>query len=111
VNTAILGGIVPSQKYTSTEESGGSHNFPRFLENWGSVVFRYRGSMVCLYESEIANQTWSTSYYSPPNREWGFYNQFAKGIYPPGTPSSRSYYRVNFSYMTQAQYNTATTGL
>jgi hypothetical protein len=110
VNTAILGGIVPSEKYSATEESGGSHNFPRFLENWGGVVFRYRGSMVCLYESEIANQTWSTNYYSPPNREWGFYNQFAKGIYPPGTPSSRSYYRVNFSYISGAAY-TAATGL
>ena len=112
VNTAILGGIVPSLKSTSTQESGGSHNFPRFLEDWsGGVVFRYRGSMVCLYESELGNDPWSTNYYAPPNREWGFYNQFARGIYPPGTPNARSFYRVNFSYLTSSQYTTATAGL
>jgi hypothetical protein len=112
VNAAILGGIVPSLKDGSTEESGGSHNFPRFLEDWGSVDFRYRGSMVCLYESEIATRPYtSAGYYSPPNREWGFYNQFAKGIYPPGTPSSRSYYRVNFSYITNVQYISSVAGL
>jgi hypothetical protein len=111
VNAAILGGIVPSMKYSSTTESGGSHNFPRFLENWGGITFRYRGSMVCLYESEIANQAYSTSYYNAPTREWGFYNQFAKGTYPPGTPNARSYYRVNFTYLSKSVYTTDITGL
>ncbi len=112
VNTAILGGIVPSLKTSATQFSGGSHNFPRFLEDWsGGVVFRYRGSMVCLFESEVGNEPWSTNYYSPPNREWGFYNQFAHGTYPPGTPSARSFMRVNFAYLTFSQYATATTGL
>jgi hypothetical protein len=83
------------------------------LENWSGIPFRYRGSMVCLYESEIGTAPFSsiTGYYSPPNREWGFYSQFAKGIYPPGTPSSRSYYRVNFSYITNTAYNSAVSGL
>ncbi len=109
-NAAVITGIVPSQSSSSTALSGGAHNYPRFLENWGTT-FRYRGSMVCLFASEIATQPWSTAYYNPPTREWGFYNQFAKGIYPPGTPSSRSYFRVNFSYLTSSQYTTATTGL
>jgi len=112
VNTAILGGIVPSLKSSATQFSGGSHNFPRFLEDWsGGVVFRYRGSMVCLFESEVGNEAWSTNYYSPPNREWGFYNQFANGIYPPGTPTARSYMRVNFHFLTFSQYSIATSGL
>jgi len=110
-NAAILGGIVPSNPSTGSM-SGGSHNFPRFLENWGGIDFRYRGSMVNLFASELGNQPYGTgSYYSPPNREWGFYNQFAQGIYPPGTPNSRTYYRTGFSLLTQAQYNTATAGL
>jgi len=111
VNAAIVAGIVPSSKSSATQESGGAHNFPRFLENWSSVPFRYRGSLVCLFESEIGNQPWGSSYYSPPNREFGFYNQFAKGFYPPGTPSARSYYRVGFTLLTKAQYVAATAGL
>ncbi len=111
LNAAVITGIVPSQSSSSTDLSGGAHNYPRFLEDWSSATFRYRGSMVCLFASELATQPWSTSYYSPPTREWGFYNQFAKGVYPPGTPSSRSYYRVNFGYLTGSQYTTATTGL
>jgi hypothetical protein len=111
VNAAIMAGICPATKYSSIQQSGGNHNFPRFLENWGSVDFRYRGSMVCLYESEIGDQPWAQSYYNAPTREWGFYNSFANGIYPPGTPNSRSYYRVNFSYLSPSAYTTAINGL
>ena len=111
VNTAILAGVSPASKYSSTEQSGSNNNFPRFLENWGSVDFRYRGSMVSLYESEIGDQPWAQGYYNAPNREWGFYNSFATGVYPPGTPDSRSYYRVNFSYLTQAAYTAAINAL
>ncbi len=111
VNAAIVAGIAPSNPSNSSYRSGGSHNFPRFLENWGSVVFRYRGSLVNLFESEIGDEPWSTSYYSPPNREWGFYDQFRQGIYPPGTPNARTYYRVGFQLLTKAQYDSRTVGL
>ncbi len=111
VNAAIVAGIAPSNPANSAVRSGGSHNFPRFLEDWGSIVFRYRGSLVNLYESELGNEPWSTSYYSPPNREWGFYNEFAKGNYPPGTPNARTYYRVGFQLLTKAQYTARTAGL
>jgi hypothetical protein len=110
-NAAMLTGIVPSLKYNSSEESGGAQNFPRFLENWGSSTFRYRGSLVCLFESEIANQTWGSNYYSPPARQWGYYNQFSSGVYPPGTPNARSYRRVNFEFLSQAQYTAALAAL
>jgi hypothetical protein len=109
-NAALLTGIVPSLKYNSSTYSGGSHNFPRFLENWTNdgATFRYRGSMVSLFESEIGNQAWSQSNYSAPIREWGFYNQFKNGVYPPGTPGARSYYRVNFGYYSNiTQFNAA----
>jgi hypothetical protein len=110
INTAIITGIAPTSGNTL---SGGVNNYPRFLENWtnNSVVCRYRGSMVCLFSSEIGNQGWSNSYFSAPVRQWGYYNQFKNGYYPPGTPNSRSYFRVNFSYITQSAYNSAVSGL
>ncbi len=110
INTAIITGIAPTSGNTL---SGGVNNYPRFLEQWttNSVVCRYRGSMVCLFTSEIGNQGWSNSYFSAPVRQWGYYNQFKNGYYPPGTPNSRSYFRVNFSYITQTQYNAAVSGL
>jgi len=110
VCAAFLTGIVPSNPANGTL-SGGAHNFPRFLENWGSVDFRYRGSLVSLFASELGSQPYTGSCYSPPNREWGFYNQFANGIYPPGTPNARTYYIRNFQLLTQAQFSAATVGL
>jgi len=107
VCAAVIAGIVPSKKTSATQLSGGSHNFPRFLENWGGVDFRYRGSMVCLFEAEIGNEPFGSGYYSPPTREWGFYNQFAQGNYPPGVPGVRSYYRVGYRLMKPAEYTTA----
>jgi hypothetical protein len=109
VNAAMLTGIVPSEKYTSTGLSGGAHNFPRFLESWGT--FRYRGSLVCLFESEIANQPWGSNYYGAPTRQWGYYSQFKNGVYPPGTPNARSYQRVSFQFLSQAQYQAALAAL
>jgi hypothetical protein len=112
VCAGFVTGIVPSLSYTTTTESGGAHNFPRFLENWGSATFVYRGSLVGLFASEVAKQPWGDStYYSPPARDWGYYSQFSNGVYPPGTPSSRSYRRVNFQFLTAAQYNAAIAGL
>ncbi|HTB64541.1 MAG TPA: hypothetical protein VK737_13235, partial [Opitutales bacterium] len=115
VDTAVIQGIVPSEDSSANQLSGGVINYPRFLENWttNNTTVRYRGSMVCLFKSEVASQAWQSAgiFYSAPTREWGYYNQFKNGIYPPGTPSSRTYFRVNFSYITQAQYNTATAGL
>lgn len=67
--------------------SGGLENAPRFLENWSGVTLRWRGSLVSLYESEHATGTWNGSYYSPPNRDWGFDIDFLDPAkLPPGTP-------------------------
>lgn len=103
VCAAIVSGLQPTNKGGKQVSSGGSHNFPRFLETWGST-FRYRGSLVALFESEVHNQTWSTSYYSPPTRQWAFYNQFGLGNYPPGTPNVRCYRKIDFRYLTINEY-------
>ncbi|MDX2110807.1 MAG: hypothetical protein SFY80_11255 [Verrucomicrobiota bacterium] len=103
---AIIAGLQPTNKAgTGNNKSGGSHNFPRFLEDWGGKKFRYRGSLVALFESEIQNQSWSTGYYSPPTRQWGFYKEFANGNFPPGTPNVRDYKKMDFRYLTKTEYN------
>lgn len=101
---AIVCGLIPTNNMGQAVSSGGSHNFPRFLENWGGKKFRYRGSLVALFESEIQNQTWSTGYYSPPQREWGFFAEFQNGNYPPGTPNVRSYRKMDFRFLKQSEY-------
>lgn len=104
VAAAIVSGIVPSGKYGGKTYSGGAENFPRFLENWSSRALIYRGSMVCLYESEVATANWGGGYYSPPIRRWGFDNKFAMGYTPPGTPFSRAVTRYDFRWLTPAQW-------
>lgn len=103
-NAAIIQGLRPTDKEGDGNISGGNHNFPRFLEDWGGIEFRYRGSMVALFESEIATQGTNTAYYSPPKRNWGFYELFGSGVYPPGTPNVRSFRKVNFRFLTKAEY-------
>jgi len=103
-NAAIIQGLRPTDKGGDGSISGGNHNFPRFLEHWGDVEFRYRGSMVALFESEIAPQGTDTAYYSPPIRNWGFYELFESGVYPPGTPNVRSFRKTNFRFLTKVEY-------
>lgn len=103
VNAAVLAGHsatscdwmrsgCPSPTY-----GGGLENFPRFLEDWGGIVFRYTGSLVSLYTSRFVDGLWSNSgnvgyasqnYYSPPTRQWQFDVNFRfPERLPPGTPS------------------------
>ncbi|MDF3128638.1 hypothetical protein P0Y35_05470 [Kiritimatiellaeota bacterium B1221] len=108
VNAALMSGIVPTNKpgvdYNGDGVddmilSGGSHNYPRFLENWSGKTFRYRGSMVAFYESEVATEPQlqtGNSYYSPPKREYGFFEEFSTGSQPPGTPMGRTFFKLDF---------------
>jgi hypothetical protein len=100
VNAAFLAGIVPS-KHRSTLRpgySGGVENFPRFLEDWGSDTFTYNGSMVVLFASQYATNTWCRAdgqeYYSPPTRNWAFdVNYLQPAGLPPCTPQLRTLVR------------------
>jgi hypothetical protein len=87
VNAAILTGVVET---TLGYYSGGMENFPRFLESWGSAnTFTYNGSMVKMFPSRYATNTWGLgSVYSPPKRNWAYdlnFNDPTK--LPPLTPS------------------------
>lgn len=109
VSAALLMGISPTNPALGSkgESSGGAHNFPRFLENWSGKSVFIRGSLVALFESRVAKEEWSTDYYSPPSRNWGFNDLFAQGRYPPGTPRVMSYRRVNFEHLDTPAYNSA----
>lgn len=77
---------------SSPAYGGGLENFPRFLENWSGVVFRYTGSLVSLFNSRYVDGLWGNtsngSYYSPPTRQWQFDINFRfPERLPPGTPS------------------------
>jgi len=108
VSAAILAGNVPSGETGSDSYSGGVENFPRFLEKWSGKTLRIRGSLVALFESEVANAPWgSGDVYNPPNRNWGFNEKLGEGYYPPGTPSTRTYRGRDYRDLTEDEYDDA----
>lgn len=99
----ISGTNSTSPDSTGTQEySGGVHNMPHFLENWGSNTVAIRGSLVSMYNSRVATGAWSNSYYSAPIRQWGFDKIFSNGVFPPICPQVVSYRRVDFTYLGSA---------
>lgn len=104
VAAAIVSGLIPSNANGNGRSSGGVHNFPRFLENWSGDDLYIRGSIVCLYESEVDNSAWRIDYYGAPGRKWGFSELFLDGTFPPGTPLLRTYRRVNYTNLTEQEY-------
>jgi hypothetical protein len=114
ISAALLTGLTPTNKGATGKSSGGAHNLPRFLENWGSGRTVYiRGSLVSLFESRIFTEPYDTTssglvaYYGAPARNWGFNSMFRDGRYPPGTPRVMSYRRVDFTDLTAAEYEAA----
>ena len=101
VDAIIVSGIVPSR---AGQSYGGLHNFPRFLEDWsGGKNLWYAGSFLQLSFSNYATapfdqDAWEPpsttassaevlSYYSPPNRIWGY--DPALQLAPAGPAASR----------------------
>lgn len=89
-NAAIMSGQVLT---TQNSASGGAHNFPRFLEDWGGKNFTYYGSMVELFASKRFTGLYGQSnVYSPPVRRWYFDNTFL-ATPPPGSLTTTSFTR------------------
>ena len=105
VSAALLTGITPSITGTNNM-SGGAHNFPRFIESWSGDTLRIRGSLVALFESELHRSPFLEAlcgqWYGPPTRNWGFNDNFANNIMPPGTPNTRTFRRVGFAHLRNA---------
>ncbi len=98
INTAIVSGIVPT---TAASYSGGVENFPRMLEDWSGHNLWYNGSMVVLFDSQIATGPWTGTggYYKPPTRKWAFdvnFNDPTK--LPPHTPMLWFLTRVHWAF-------------
>jgi hypothetical protein len=98
VAAAMVTGLVTTD---STASSGGVHNLPRFLESWGNTV-SIRGSLIAMYNSKTAIGKWSTAYYGPPPRVWGYDKLFQNGNFPPKTPRTISERRIQSGFTNNA---------
>jgi len=102
VNAAILTGIVASTGNTSTTFSGGVHNLPRLLENWGSSTLWLNTSIINLFNSTKATGKFvtpgSSSYYVAPTRQFSFDQNFLDPAkQPPGMPCALVPIRFNWA--------------
>lgn len=97
VNAVFVSGLIPSRVQQSY---GGLHNFPRFLEDWGTL--NYQGSFIQLSFSTygtapfdqdswepglVPQSTELIKYYGEPTRRWGF--DTALLLATPGVISQR----------------------
>jgi hypothetical protein len=73
ISTCLLTGIVHT---TNAQTSGGVHNFPRLQEQWSansSTGLYIRGSMVAMFESQVATEPWTIRSYTGAGRYWGLH--------------------------------------
>lgn len=107
VNAAFLMGNVGT---TLLNDSGGLENFPRFLETWSGKTFTYNGSMICMFNSQVATGVWKDTgagndHYNAPIRKWALDQNFQyPDKLPPATPSLavliRANWRISAAYST-----------
>jgi hypothetical protein len=107
VNAAFLTGDVAT---TSSNDSGGLENLPRFMETWSGQTFTYNGSMICMFNSRVATGPWKNTgsvndVYDAPIRQWALDQNFQFDTkLPPATPSLMVLIRT--SWRTPAAYTT-----
>lgn len=113
ISAGFIVGLTPSAKSPISaahdgNNSGGLHNLPRFLEAWGSGTnCAIRGSMVVMFESQVAWEPWSLRVYGPPNRLWGFNNMFRNFDFSDDIPATRNIGTAagdTFSHIDRATY-------
>lgn len=89
INAAILTGIVPSTGTDSSHFSGGVHNLPRLLQDWGGVNLTINTSIINLFNSTQATGVFQNPgvYYTPPTRKFSYDLNFSDPTkVPPGIP-------------------------
>lgn len=92
VNAAIVTGTVASTDTSATGNSGGVHNLPRLLEDWGGCTLYLNTSILRLWDSKMATNQFrmpnaTKPYYSPPTRTFSFDTHFLDpSKYPQGIP-------------------------
>jgi len=81
---------------------GGTHNFLRYIENWGGQTLNYKGSIVSMYYATYGTGIYKccTIVYSPPTRNYSFDSDFTvpSGL-PPGTPLFRDVESLGYRQM------------
>ena len=100
-NTEVNAAVITGNTDTSEQHNGGVHNMPRFLEDWSGRNFLYRGSLVSMWESQIATGHWyyGSPYYEPPDRDWGYDPDLSDPAkIPPGAPSVYSVATARWQY-------------
>lgn len=113
---AILAGQVPRNKVTETGTQSNSTlaNYLRFLEDWqsGAQYASVRGSIVALFECEIARQhlPGHTDIYLFPGRHYGFNTLFSSSQ-PPLSPTIIDFKKIRYRVLDAAEYEAAVAGL
>lgn len=123
ISAAIVAGIVPTHEWGTSTISGGLQNFPITLESNNGMPFTIRGSLVVLFESEVARGEYvngshfmndSTQPYlgkGIPSRMWGYHKGFEQGMMPPGTPYFRKFRSSDFDIISAGDYDARVTEL
>lgn len=95
VNCVCMQGIVAT---ADGNYSGGVENYFRLLEQWSGVNLKFSGSIINMWESEIALGIWKQTgnFYSPPNRLWSWDTALGGLAGPPGAPSVIYMKRTNW---------------
>ena len=98
INAAVIAGNTETEL---KQYNGGVENFPRFLEDWSGVPLTYSGSLVAMWESQIATGKWfyGDPYYTAPIRNWSYDTDLADPAKaPPGSPSVTTIEEVCWKY-------------
>ena len=108
INAVILAGTMPSTGTSDTTFSGGVHNLPRLLQDWGSRNLWLNTSILRLWDSTMATNQfrnpagWSgvvNPYYNPPTRHYNFDLNFLNpSKVPPGIPNA--FVPIRFGWIT-----------
>ncbi|HSH00314.1 MAG TPA: hypothetical protein VLB27_09710, partial [candidate division Zixibacteria bacterium] len=86
--------------------SGGAENLIRYLEDWNGKTVTWRGSLVCLWESEQAKDPFNYSYFVRPQTDYAFDPDLEDPLNsPPGSPIVRSYRRFGWQHETVGYAN------
>ena len=93
-NAAFFVGRYDFRGFPTGGEEAGIHNFPHFLESWGTTC-NITGCLINLWFSQQSDGPHGGGYYGPPTRAFGWDRQFANRSYwPPYVPSIYSVERV-----------------
>lgn len=104
VSACMLTGIVPTDSH---QHSGGVHNFPRLLEQWSTTGLYIRGSMVTMFDSEVATEPWSIRIYTGAGRYWGLHqNLRTAGHDIPLEPVVLNAQRLHYTEIDASEYAT-----